>query len=919
MKKYKLDWNLYREKAIEAVSEGIVLLENRNNSLPLKQGENIAIFGRIQFNYYKSGTGSGGMVNVDKIVGITDALLDEGFVNINEKMLNIYKEWISENPFDLGKGWGNEPWSQVEMPLEDSLLREISGESSTALVIIGRTAGEEQDATAGKGSYLLSDAEEEMLSKVRNNFKKMIVLLNVGSIIDMSFVDKYSPDSVLYVWQGGMIGGIGTAKVLTGKVNPSGRLTDTLAYNVTDYSSNKNFGDVKRNFYAEDIFVGYRYFETFARDKVRYPFGYGLSYTLFTTNLLSFTNEMNTLTLKFSVKNIGERAGKEVVQIYCQAPQGKLGKPARVLCGFAKTNLLDIEEEQLVTITIKPNQYASYDDTGITGNKSSFVLEEGEYKFYAGSDVRSAKLVSNLILPDTIFVSRHIEALTPVLPFERMHVKTFNGELCLDMEHSPCKEPSESERRMQNLPNEIKQTGNLSINLGNVLYGENTMDEFIAQLSDDDLACIIRGEGMSSPKVTLGTASAFGGVTDSLKKMGIPCCCCADGPSGIRMDCGTKAFSLPNGTMLASTFNTKLITELYTFLGLEMIKNKIDCILGPGMNIHRHPLNGRNFEYFSEDPFLTGSMAIAELNGLHSVGVEGSIKHFCGNNQELGRRASDSVISERALREIYLKGFEMAVKEGDAKSIMTTYGAVNGLWTASNYDLTTTILHNDWGYNGFTMTDWWAHLNERNQERDDKNLAAMARAQNDVYMVCSSAEGNIDNIKECLDNGTLLRSELQRNAKNICEFILNTHAMKRMIGEEESVEVVNFDGESSQMESNNVKSYKVDREILLDIDGINTNRGSEFSFCLDVTHAGFYEMSITASSDLSELAQLPVTIFTMGTASDTITFQGSENKVVTKSGTISLLSRLYPIRLFFAQTGLKIHKIELKLIKSHNE
>ena len=268
------------------------------------------------------------------------------------------------------------------------------------------------------------------------------------------------------------------------------------------------------------------------------------------------------------------------------------------------------------------------------------------------------------------------------------------------------------------------------------------IEDFVAQMTDYDLVCIIRGEGMGSPKVTPGTASAFGGVAPHLKDMGIPCACCADGPSGIRIDTGTKAFSLPNGTLIASTFNTVLTEQLFELLGYEMEKNKVDSILGPGMNIHRHPLNGRNFEYFSEDPVLTGRLASAELKGLRKAGVTGTLKHFCGNNQETHRHEIDSVISERALREIYLKGFEIAVKEGKASSIMTTYGAVNGVWTAGRYDLNTTILREEWNFSGVVMTDWWANINETGNPPDKKNFAAMVRSQNDLYMVCSDSSTN---------------------------------------------------------------------------------------------------------------------------------------------------------------------------------
>lgn len=250
-----LDWNKYLDTAAKMVSEGIVMLKNENNALPLDTDKEVAVFGRIQFHYYKSGTGSGGMVNVTKVVNILDGLIDNG-VKVNEKLLDTYRKWDKENPFDLGEGWGGEPWSQKEMPLDEGLVKETAKSCETAIVIIGRTAGEEQDNRLEAGSYLLSDDEIEMLTVVREHFKKVVLLLNVGNIIDMTDINRIAPDAVLYVWQGGMTGGKGTADVLTGKVSPSGKLPDTIASKASDYPSDANFGREKnRDIYAEDIYV----------------------------------------------------------------------------------------------------------------------------------------------------------------------------------------------------------------------------------------------------------------------------------------------------------------------------------------------------------------------------------------------------------------------------------------------------------------------------------------------------------------------------------------------------------------------------------------------------------------------------------------------------------------------------------------
>lgn len=907
-----LDWNKYLDTAAKMVSEGIVMLKNENNALPLDTDKEVAVFGRIQFHYYKSGTGSGGMVNVTKVVNILDGLIDNG-VKVNEKLLDIYRKWDKENPFDLGEGWGGEPWSQKEMPLDEGLVKETAKSCETAIVIIGRTAGEEQDNRLEAGSYLLSDDEIEMLTVVREHFKKVVLLLNVGNIIDMTDINRIAPDAVLYVWQGGMTGGKGTADVLTGKVSPSGKLPDTIAYKASDYPSDANFGREKnRDIYAEDIYVGYRYFETFAKEKVLYPFGFGLSYTGFEIKTEKAEITEGAVKLSVSVKNIGSYKGKEVIEVYCEAPQGRLGKAARVLCGFEKTRELVPQEEQVVEIAVDIAKLASYDDSGVTGNKSCYVLEAGEYKFYVGSDVRSAEYACSFEQGEDLVTERLTQSLAPVESFERIKPVCEGGAFSIGREAVPVSEVDESARRLEKLPKEIAYTGDKGIKLWDVKNGKNTMDGFIAQLSDYDLSCIIRGEGMGSPRVTAGTASAFGGVSENLNGFGIPAGCCSDGPSGMRLDCGTKAFSLPNGTMIASSFNKELTSELFAFMGLEMAANKVDCLLGPGMNIHRHPLNGRNFEYFSEDPFLTGKMAAAELKGMAGAGVTGTIKHFCANNRETNRHFIDSVVSERALREIYLKGFEIAVKEGGASSVMTTYGRVNGLWTAGNFDLNTVILREEWGFKGFTMTDWWANINVRGKEPDKTDLAAMARAQNDVYMVCPDGEKNDDNTLAALENGGIEKCELQRNAANICGFLLHTNALKRAEGIGDTVKVINREDEE-QEDDKPVQFYKVDRDITLDLSDVDTKKGTSYSFALDLSNFGIYRVIVTASSTQSELAQIPMTLFSMGTAVSTFTFNGTGGEAVSMEKETPMFSRFTTFRIYFAQNGLDLHSIRFEL------
>ena len=912
-----LDFEKYTAKARQAVAEGQVLLLNQNHVLPLPKGSHVAVFGRMQLHYYKSGTGSGGMVNVNKVTGILEALEESEDVQVYEPLVGVYREWEKDHPFDEGVGWGNEPWSQEEMELNEALVEEAAEKNEYAIVILARTAGEDKDNKMLEGAYCLTSIEEDMLQKVRKYFAKMIVLLNTGNIMDMSFMDKYRPDAVMYVWQGGMIGGLGTVDVLTGKVCPSGRLSDTIAAQMTDYPADPYFGGLEQNLYVEDIYVGYRYFESVAKSKVLYPFGFGLSYTTFSMEAGGFSYAENQVSFVMKVTNTGSVAGKEVVQVYAKAPLGKLGKPARVLIDFKKTKELMPGECEALTFAIPTSVFASYNEVSTAGMPVGWVLEAGEYTIYAGGNVRDVYAVGSFTLDELQIVEECRNALAPTTAFKRMKMTAANehaeaaGVYEIAMEEVPLRVVSPEEKRNAELPEGCEITGDRGIKLADVKAGKATLDEFVAQLTEEELASIVRGEGMGSPKVTAGTAAAFGGVTKSLLEKGIPCGCCDDGPSGMRLDSGMKAFSLPNGTLLACTFNTQLNEELYAFTAVEMIKNRVDILLGPGMNIHRHPLNGRNFEYFSEDPLLTGKMAAAQVRGLKSAGVTGSLKHFCGNNQETRRHTSNSIISERALREIYLRGFEIAVKEAKADAVMTTYGPVNGIWTSSNYDLVTDILRKQWGFEGVAMTDWWAYVCREGDKPAKTDFATMVKAQNDLYMVCPDSEKNEhgDNTVESLHDGSLTLGELQRCAKNICRFMMNTHAFMRMQNEEDTIEILGAE-EGFEECVGDLTYYKVDREVVIDLSNHEISKGTSIDFALDLEQLGYYKAELTAKSDLGELAQIPVTLSFAGTPRGVYTFNGTNGQWVTQTREADLGMKYAIMRLYFPQNGIEVKQIK---------
>ncbi len=925
--KYTLDYQKYASLARRVAAEGSVLLRNEDGVLPLRKGQRVSIFGRTQFEHYKSGTGSGGMVNAPYVTNITDSLKEDGTVQVNETLETQYREWLKDHPFDVGEGWAMEPWNQEEMPVNEDVAKQAAENSDAAVVIIGRTAGEDKDNSATEGSYLLTSAEEEILRNVCNAFERTIVVLNVGNIMDMKWVDRYQPQAVLYVWQGGQEGGRACADVLTGKVNPSGKLSDTIAEDIADYPSTENFGDPVENFYAEDIYVGYRYFETFAKDKVKYPFGFGLSYTNFQTESFDLAVQGTQVTAITKVTNVGGVPGRETVQLYLEAPQGKLGKPLRQLAAYAKTEELKPGENEELILKADLTELASYDDSGVTGHKSCYVLEAGDYIFYAGTDVRSAKAIGKVTLSELQVVRAATEALAPVQAFKRMKPYFFeeSGRAAVNWEDVPLRTIDLAERILRERPTESEYAGDQGWKLADVKDGKITLEQFLTQLSDEDLICMTRGEGMCSPKVTPGTAAAFGGVTESLEKFGIPIACCSDGPSGIRMDCGTMAYALPNGTLLACTFDPELVEELYEMEGMELRKNKIDTLLGPGINIHRNPLNGRNFEYFSEDPYLTGTMASAQLKGMAKYGVTGTIKHFACNNQEFKRHDSNAIVSERAVREIYLKGFEIAVKQGGAYSIMSTYGPVNGLWTAGNYDLLTTILRKEWGYQGIVMTDWWAKVNEEGGPASGNQTIPMVRAQNDIYMVVANAKANSagDNTAEGLADGRLTRAQLTRNATNICKFLLRSVAMERLLGREpeECTELnspVSTEGAGDSgrvLARMEMPEQKPGVEIVLPIEELSTKKGTGAVYQLYFPQKGRYELVFQMSSTTGPLSQLPISVFLNNTLQQTVTISGTEGKVVEHAVTLAIRQdgERY-MKLYFGESGIEMHRLFLRYV-----
>lgn len=914
----------FSEFSRKVAAEGAVLLRNEEQVLPITCQDKISIFGRTQINYYRSGTGSGGSVNVLYTTNILDGLRKDETTHVNEELAGIYEAWVQENPFDNGGGgWAAEPWHQKEMPLSDEVVEKASAQSNKAVVLIGRTAGEDQDNMDKEGSYLLTLEEKEMLQKVTKYFEKVVVVLNVSNIIDMSWAYDESYvhpiQGIIYVWQGGIEGGFAAADVLTGKVTPSGKLTDTIAYSINDYPSTANYGGMLKNDYQEDIYVGYRYFETFCPDKVQFEFGYGLSYTHFEilakeAQIVTKDDESH-IQVEINVQNIGTHfAGKEVIQVYYEAPQGKLGKPAKVLAGFAKTKCLQPDEMQTLMISFPISRMASYDDSGVTGYSSAYVLEAGNYQIYVGNSVKNVKPIkvegeAAYHVKELQVVEQLEEALAPTKSFMRLKPggKEANGVYHITYEEVPTRKSFLASRIQERLPESFEITGDKGFKLKDVYDKKVSIEDFVKQFNKEELATLVRGEGMSSPLVTPGTASAFGGVSDKLLSYGIPIACTADGPSGIRMEGGLKATQIPIGTLLAATWDIELIEALYEMEGQELLRNQVDLLLGPGMNIRRSPLNGRNFEYFSEDPLITGAFAAAVTKGIRKGGAHATLKHFACNNQEKERSMVDAVVSERALREIYLKGFEIAVKEGNAKAVMTSYNPINGHWAASNYDLNTTILRKEWGFKGIVMTDWWAKMNDvvKGGTADSKYTSFMVRAQNDLYMVVNNygaeINSNDDDTIKALEEGTLQVGELQRCAMNICEFLMEAPVFFR---KQEIVDEVNC--------------FKAVEELSVSkIHDLSTNAQIDVSVSepigIKVTKSGVYRLIVSIMSPNTNLAQSACNMSLNNEWVLTIQTSGTDGKWIRqKLNKIELEKGFYELKLDVVKPNIEVKWIEFK-------
>ncbi|SLN02449.1 Beta-glucosidase [Brachybacterium faecium] len=768
-------------RARSLAAQGTILLRN-DGTLPLPEGASIAVFGRIQKDWIAVGYGSGGDVNPPYVTNLLDSLREGGGVRVDEELAARYEAYCAEHPADPGHDWGQWPRSFPEPELEDAEIAAAAQRNDTAVVVIGRSAGEDRDNVLEPGAYYLTAAEAELLARVSVAFSQTVVLVDTGNVIDLSWVEDHPVSAVLLAWSGGMEGARAVADVLTGTVEPAGRLTDTIARRYEDYPSAGHFGDPEVSEYVEDVFVGYRYFETFAPQAVQFPFGYGLGYTTFDIAADYVRDRNDTVTVQATVANSGARSGTEVVQVYVQSPDGALSKPARALAAFARTPTLAPGTRTEIPLSFTLTDLASYDDGGSTGHRSAWVLEPGDYRVFVGPDVRRAQFAGAVHVPRLRVVSQLEEAASvrPEHAFDRMVLRrAADGSAQVAWEPVPTAQVDLGRRILERLPTALDRIEDPSASFDAVVGGTMPLEDFVARLTPDELASLAYGGiVMDSPLGTSGNAGVLGGVTEALRARGIPPVTTTDGPSGLRL--AAFAALLPCGTALASSWDPAAVRELAVLHGQEMVQKGSDMILAPGMNIHRDPLCGRNFEYFAEDPLLTGVMAAAVVSGVQSQGVSACPKHFAANNQETERTVNDSRVSERALREIYLRGFELMIREDPPQNLMTSYNRINGVWGHYHYDLVTTVLRGEWGFDGNVITDWWMRM-----ERDPdfpalRDSAYRVRAQVDVLMPGSEVHFGTTREDSIMDSyaqaGGITLGEMQRTAANVLRYLLRRGA-----------------------------------------------------------------------------------------------------------------------------------------------
>lgn len=801
------------EVAYRAACESMVLLKN-DGVLPLKN-KKIALYGSGASKTIKGGTGSG-EVNERHSVTILEGLEDRGFIIASEQWISDYEKEYMDGQI-ANKEAQKEALKSMKvasvMEMMFSAYQAPNGraitekdiadsDTDTAIYVLSRQAGEGQDRRAVKGDLYITDAERESIETCVRNYKNFILVINSGCSVDMSFVDEIPGiGAILFICQLGTEGGHAFADVISGAVTPSGKLADTWAKKYADLPFHDEFsylnGDVNDENYKEGIYVGYRYFDSFGVEPC-YPFGYGLSYTDFSIYGAGISLEETTVYLKATVTNTGDTYnGKEVAQVYVSAPNGKLHKEYQSLAAFAKTKVLAPGESQTITLEFDMAQLASYEE-----KSASYVLEAGEYIVRLGNSSRNTVPVAVVILDKEVIVSTHCNICPVTAPIEELQTAPYEKEEVNAgvPRISICSTSFETVHYTYETPE---------------VYSDEKVDNFLNTLTLKEMLDIVVGIGMYGGKTRFTLPGSVGNTTSKFWDRGLANVALCDGPAGLRIQKrstveknGTvKAVELPMSVFemlpgfvqsllkgnpekspvvyqyttafpvtaaLAQTWNEDMLYEVGQAVYEEMKEYGCTYWLAPAVNIHRNPLCGRNFEYVSEDPFLTGEVATALIKGVQQEdGYYVTVKHFACNNMEENRNHVSSNVSERALREIYLRGFERSVRKGHAKAIMTSYNRLNSVYTSNSYDLCTKVLRNEWGFEGVVMTDWFA------TNKGVANNALAMKAGNDLIM--PGAGRNKREILAGIKSGMISETDVRRCCANVVRAIMNSPTQKEYI------------------------------------------------------------------------------------------------------------------------------------------
>lgn len=706
--------------ARKAAAECTVLLKNDDNLLPLSKETKIALFGRNQTDTFKGGGGAADLWAVP-VFPFADGLEEVG--KVYAPLLKKYRDYSKANfDYALNKIHGSikkYTFSLTEIPLSDNEVKTASQNAEVAICFIGRFAAEGFDVENKQGEYQITDKELEMLKKVSEYFEKVVLVLNLPGMFDLKFLKEVKISSILQTYMPGIDAGHAVADLIFGDVTPSGKLPDSWCEAIEHYPTNKDFG-TEKIVYSEGIYMGYRYFDTFKKD-VLFPFGFGLSYTEFNITPISQNVENSIVTVTLKVTNTGKFKGRETVQLYLSIPDGELENPEKILCGFEKTKTLSPNEAEELSIEFDLRDFAPY-----SKQKAAYILEKGEYLLQIGNSSRNLSPQCVILIDETVTVKQVSNRLTPPIEIKELKkpatVKSIYENIpVLKADVKPLIKTSVTKAC------NAKNAKNLTFT--DLLQNNCTETDLVSKISDEELAKMLTGDYY--PKCVAANifpntpiAEGEGTHTHPVKELGIPPTVMQDGPAGVRASSftnpippayeinGTDCICYPSATMLAASWDKELIREIGNAIVKDMERYNFNGLCAPGVNLHRNPLCGRNFEYFSEDPLLSAEMATYFIKGIQE-NFDGTptkryavLKHFACNNSENKRLVGDSIVDERALRELYLKTFELVIKKANPFSVMTSYNMLNGIYTSASYELLTEILRNEWGYEGWVMTDW---------------------------------------------------------------------------------------------------------------------------------------------------------------------------------------------------------------------